>query len=249
VRPEQAARPAPEPARREPASAQAAGGRPAPAGSAPETAPAQRPADGDSPQPASSPQAGNGRPATAPPSAGPAGGATDAAALRARWPEVLAAVQREGRVAWMQLSNASVQSYADNVLTLAFANAGMAKGFLNGGYDKHLSTVLQALFGITPHIATVLGSGGGNMASYTGTTASGPEPVRPPAEPRGRPSNGATAQSGGRASVAAPSTPAPAIAAEEDPDPSDEAAPVGLTGMGLIERELGGRVIQEIGEE
>ena len=54
-------------------------------------------------------------------------------------------MQREGRVAWMQLSNASVESYADNVLTLAFANAGMAKGFLNGGYDKHLSKVLEAL--------------------------------------------------------------------------------------------------------
>jgi hypothetical protein len=31
-------------------------------------------------------------------------------------------------------------------------------------------------------------------------------------------------------------------------DPGDEAAPDGLTGMDLIERELGGRVIEEIGE-
>ncbi len=239
---EQPARPEPEPARREPASEAAPVSPSAAIGPQPESARSERAAGGDSPQPASAPQAGNGRADSAP----PAGGVPDAAALRARWPEVLAAVQREGRVAWMQLSNASVESYADNILTLAFANAGMAKGFLNGGYDKHLSTVLQALFGITPHIATVLGSGGGNMASYTGTGSPGPDPVRSPPKPHGRPANGTTAQPGGRARPA-PSAPAPA--AEEDPDPSDEAAPVGLTGMGLIERELGGRVIQEIGEE
>ena len=34
---------------------------------------------------------------------------------------------------------------------------------------------------------------------------------------------------------------------DEDTDPADEAAPAGLTGMDLIERELGGRVIEEIG--
>jgi hypothetical protein len=34
---------------------------------------------------------------------------------------------------------------------------------------------------------------------------------------------------------------------EEDTDPGDELAPEGLTGMDLIERELGGRVIEEIG--
>jgi DNA polymerase-3 subunit gamma/tau len=246
--PEHPAQPAAAPARRAPASEPAAVSPAGPASSQSESARSRRPAEADRPPPASSPQAGNGRAETGPPSPPPPSGAPDAAALRARWPEVLAAVQREGRVAWMQLSNASVESYADNVLTLAFANAGMAKGFLNGGYDKHLSTVLHALFGITPHIATVLGAGGGNMASYTGTPASGPEPVRPPAEPRGRPANGSTAPPGGRAS-AVPGPPAPAIAAEEDSDPSDEAAPVGLTGMGLIERELGGRVIQEIGEE
>jgi hypothetical protein len=33
----------------------------------------------------------------------------------------------------------------------------------------------------------------------------------------------------------------------EDTDPADQAAPEGLTGMDLIARELGGRVIEEIG--
>jgi|SRR5580692_9982503 hypothetical protein len=150
----------------------------------------------------------------------------------------------------MQLSNASVESYADNVLTLAFANAGMAKGFLNGGYDKHLSKVLEALFGISPRIATALGPGGGNMPSYTGTGSAEPDPVRPAAESGGRPANGSTTQPGRRGSASpGPAASAVAVSPEEDTDPSDESAPAGLTGMDLIERELGGRIIQEIGEE
>jgi DNA polymerase-3 subunit gamma/tau len=270
---EQPSRPAPEPVRQEPAS-QPAAARPQsepaaaspqsepaaarppsqPALARPQSQPASRPepassrqaADGDAPPAAAPPQSGNGR-ADSPQRAS---GTPDTAALRARWPEVLAAVQREGRVAWMQLSNASVESYADNVLTLAFANAGMAKGFLNGGYDKHLSKVLEALFGITPRIATALGSGSGNMPSYTGTGSSDPDPVRPPAESGGRPANGRTTQPGRRGSASpGPAASAVTVSPEEDTDPSDESAPAGLTGMDLIERELGGRIIREIGEE
>jgi len=85
----------------------------------------------------------------------------DTEALRARWPEVLEAVQGKRRVAWMQLSDASVESFADNVLVLAFARAGVAKGFLTGGYDKDLGQVLETLLGVTPVIRTeVLGVAG-----------------------------------------------------------------------------------------
>ena len=82
----------------------------------------------------------------------------DTETLRARWPDVLEAVQGRKRVAWMQLSNASVDSFADGVLTLTFAQAGIEKGFLTGGYDKDLSQVLSALYGITPHIRTAVRS-------------------------------------------------------------------------------------------
>jgi len=244
-----AARPQSQPAPASPQSQPAPASpqsQPAPAASQPEPARSRQAADGDVRPAAAPPPAANGR-ADSPPQAS---GTPDTAALRARWPEVLAAVQREGRVAWMQLSNASVESYADNVLTLAFANAGMAKGFLNGGYDKHLSKVLEALFGITPRIATALGSGSGNMPSYTGTGSSDPDPVRPPAESGGRPANGRTTQPGRRGSASpGPAASAVTVSPEEDTDPSDESAPAGLTGMDLIERELGGRIIQEIGEE
>ena len=91
----------------------------------------------------------------------PSGSPADADAIRARWPDILAAVQSKRKVAWIQLSNASVESYADGVLTLAFAQPGFAHGFQTGGYDQDLSQVLAAMFGKSPQIkATVLAGGG-----------------------------------------------------------------------------------------
>ena len=254
----------PAPAR--PSSPAASGGN----GSKP-AAPARSAAASGSGQPAASPGAADpgaaspgddrgrapagrpasaGPPAAAPPPAAPApapaGGPMDATALRARWPEVLAAVQRERRVAWMQLSNATVESFADGVLTLAFAQAGVARGFLTGGYDKDLSAALSALFGITPKIATTLGPGG----PPPGEARPGPSGPRPSPGGRAQAAPGPEARgSGGRRPATASSDSAglPPPPPDDDTDPADEAVPEGLTGMDLIERELGGRVIEEIG--
>jgi len=230
----------------------AQGGNEAPAARPPsrrsaEGAAARTKSEAALPQPATE----NGHAASVPSAAVPASaapaapGSVDAAALRARWPEVLAAVQRERRVAWMQLSNASVESFADGVLTLAFAQAGVARGFLTGGYDKDLSKALSALFGITPRIATTLGSGGAPPAdsgpgpSGPGQSGPGPSGPRPPASP------GAGSSSSVGRDRAEPGPRAGSV--QPDTDPGDQTAPEGLTGMDLIERELGGRVIEETG--
>jgi DNA polymerase III subunit gamma/tau len=208
----------------------------------PGPAPEQQPQPRARPEPrpaAPRPDAPQARPTPAsarPPDAisRPAGtGAADANTLRARWPEVLAAVQRERRVAWMQLSNATVQSLADGVLTLAFTQAGVAKGFQTGGYDKDLGKALSELFGITPRIATTLGPA---PASEMGTGARPAEPG-PPARAAGQ-----------ERARPAPPPPPRSGNSEREADPGDRAAPDALTGMDLIERELGGRVIEEIGE-
>jgi DNA polymerase III subunit gamma/tau len=89
----------------------------------------------------------------------PAAAPADTAALRARWPDVLEAVQGRKRVARMQLNDASVSSFEDGLLTLAFAHAGTARGFLTGGYDKVLGQVLADMFGVTPRITTSVGAG------------------------------------------------------------------------------------------
>jgi DNA polymerase III subunit gamma/tau len=180
----------------------------------------------------------------------------DADELRARWPDILAAVQSKKKVAWIQLSNASVESYADGVLTIAFAQAGFARGFQTGGYDQDLSAVLAAMFGKAPQIKTTLLTGGvpagGSRTDIEPDAAPSAQPRQhqderragQPADdrageprPADPPQQAAVARSRGRARPAA---------ADNEPEPSDLPAPDMLTGTDLIERELGGRIIQEL---
>jgi DNA polymerase III subunit gamma/tau len=214
--------PAPEPGQAGPVSGRPASTRPSPSEARDRAPGAEQP-----PPPA---QAGRIAPAANPETAAasqprpPApAGTLDAATLRARWPEVLAAVQQAKRVAWIQLSNASVESYADGVLTLAFAKAGMAMGFTNGGYEKDLAKVLTSMFGTAPRVATTLG-GSGQTPVNTGTGSSEPPVTTAPGSSRGQ-----------------------EHPASRDVDPADPPAPDAITGTDLIERELGGRLIEEIG--
>jgi len=140
----------------------------------------------------------------------------------------------------MQLSNASVDSVADGVLTLSFVQTGFAKGFLTGGYDKVLSEVLTEMFGATPTITTSVGAPAGSPPRSTAPDSSDSSAAQP--NPRG--------------SAAAPQRPSPrgasrrperASAADNEPAPGDLPAPDALTGTDLIERELGGRIIEELG--
>ncbi len=129
----------------------------------------------------------------------------DADAIRARWPDILAAVQSKKKVAWIQLSNASVESYADGVLTLAFAQAGFARGFQTGGYDQDLGEVLAAMFGKAPQIKTTVLTGGAPTAGSRAEIRPDDGPSSPP--PRER---HATEPPDDRASRAAPGEPAAA---------------------------------------
>jgi DNA polymerase III subunit gamma/tau len=224
--PQQAVPPAPDPqAPESPAPAPSAPARqarpPRPETDVAATDAARQPGPADQPQAAAS-------------------GSLTTATVRARWPEVLAAVQQAKRVAWMQLSNASVESYSDGVLTLAFVNAGVAKGFMNGGYEKDLTRVLTDMFGSAPRIATTLGASG-QASNDTGTPAPGPAATEPAQSPAAREAPPPPRR---EKPPAARSGPGPAA---EYPDPADQPAPDFLTGTDLIERELGGRLIEELG--
>jgi DNA polymerase-3 subunit gamma/tau len=209
-------------------------------------------------QPATSAQPGSTQPPpTAARPAAPAASGLDAGVLRTRWPDVLAAVESRRKVAWMQLSNASVDSLADGVLTLSFAQAGTAKGFLSGGYDQVLSEVLAEMFGVTPTITTSVGAAIGAGRSEqpvrsaeppnagrasddrSGTSGSATRPAGPARRDGARPPQ---QQATGRGSSRRQPS-----AAENDPEPSDLPAPDGLTGTDLIEQELGGRIIEDLG--
>jgi len=156
--------------------------------------------------------------------------------LRTRWPDVLATVEGRRKVAWMQLSNASVDSLADGVLTLSFVQPGTAKGFLSGGYDKVLADVLAEMFGVTPAITTTVGAASPDLQA--GTAPRNPPPTAPRAAEAGSmPEQKPRSVTRRRA---------PAAASGDEPASDDLPVPEALTGTDLIERELGGRIIQEL---
>ncbi len=188
--------------------------------------------------------------------------ASGADSLRQNWDSILEAVKQERRVAWMLLSNASVLSLQDNVLTLRFPREGDVKGFSVSGHDAVLKRVLSDRFSLNVTVKGVTGQDAAGGAGRGGGPASG-------AVSRGSASGG-SASGGGRPAAPARRDPAPAppefvppefggLPDEPDDDdlPPDELAPdepspddqvvqgSELTGMDLIQRELGGQVIGE----
>jgi DNA polymerase III subunit gamma/tau len=195
-----------------------------------------------------------------------------AEAIADRWPEILEAVKRERKVAWILLGNATVDSVSDGVLTLRFAREGEAKGFTGSGCDQDLARVLQAMLGIAVQIRTTAGAtgsgspggragSGGQAGPDDGYAGSGSYAGTSPAA--GRPDRGgqqgqqaaAGRPAGGHAEAARRQQPPSRLADDfpEDPGPYDgpPGGPVSdsdsLTGLDLIERELGGKVIEELG--
>jgi DNA polymerase III subunit gamma/tau len=140
-------------------------------------------------------------------------------------------------VAWMLLRNASVLSVEDGVLTLRFPREGEMKGFSVSGHDAVLKRVLSADFGLDVMVRGVTGA------------AAGASPARAPADPGPAQAQQAPARSRPRHDE-----PPPDAFPSDEPDdtPPDEpgagqaARETELTGMDLIQRELGGQVIGEI---
>ena len=203
------------------------------------------------------------RPTPEPPRSAPAAPAPAASAvdsLRQSWPAILDAVKQESKVAWMLLTNASVLSLEDGILTLRFPRDGEMKGFSVSGHDAILKRVLSTDFGLN---ATIKGVAGGDVAAQAGRPGTGaPAAARPPAvrrDPAPAPSEAAPPEFAGP-EFAPPEFAGPESAGpydepddmppggshEDEPSPDDRAVRnAELTGMDLIQRELGGQVIGE----
>ncbi len=126
-------------------------------------------------KPESAAPAGSGADApgrTTAPSAGT--GTPDADSLRERWPSILEAVKRERRVAWILLSNATVDTLQDGILTLRFTREGEAKGFSGSDCDQDLGQVLKTMLGISPKIRAISTAAQGARPSAGGGAAGGP---------------------------------------------------------------------------
>jgi DNA polymerase-3 subunit gamma/tau len=182
--------------------------------------------------------------ATAPPA--------DAQSLRQDWESVLDAVKRVRRVAWMLLRTATVQSLTDGVLTVRFARAGDVKGFVSSECDADLERVLAQSFGLKAKVRAVSGPAqedppdrGGGTGAVGENPGKSPRTAPPPARAQQSPP--------ARGSRPRPADPGAAPAGHDsgdgDPfdvrDPDASAGDGALTGIDLIKRELGGRVVDE----
>jgi DNA polymerase III subunit gamma/tau len=265
-----------------------------------------RPRPAAAPEPAEAP-AGPERAARAAAgrSAAPAG-SPDADLVRERWPEILEAVKRQSKVAWVQVNSAAVDTLQDGTLTLRFSREGEARVF-SAGRSEVLSQVLGQMLGITPQIRAVAGAGpdeGGGLGGSGGSGRGGGSPAPGSGGPPGR-GDGETggqeraeagpggahaddAETGGAAPGGAPAAgraqersgsrraaretaeraaargtrrggpgdgaPDRAAAGGAGPaarayaDEADDAGGAALSGMDLIQRTLGGQVIEETGE-
>jgi DNA polymerase-3 subunit gamma/tau len=151
-------------------------------------------------------------------------------------------------VAWILLSNASVRSLEDGLLTLGFPRDGDLKGFTTSGCDADLKRVLSTGFGLNVMVKGVTGADPGASPGRSGGSG-GPGPVA--AGGTGDVGAAAPARSRPRHDEPPPDDIASDEFAPDDipPDePDDHRTPVvpELTGMDLIQRELGGQVIGEI---
>ncbi|MCU0264824.1 MAG: DNA polymerase III subunit gamma and tau [Actinomycetia bacterium] len=180
-------------------------------------------------------------PVPAPPAPGPADG-LDVHAVRRMWPDILAEVKNRRRVAWMiLLERVNVLGIDDGRLTLGFSDAGAFKAFTGGkgsGHDEVLRQVIIDLLGVDWRIEAVLDPGARTPTGGGRTPASAQQP-QPQSQSRTPTAPGVQ-----------PTAAAPADRVDDVPSADDaDAEDAGLTGAELVAKQLGGRVIGEIGAD
>lgn len=172
------------------------------------------------------------------------------------------------RFAWMILINdVQVQSLEGNVLTLGFARDGEMKGFTSSGCEAVVEDALREVLGVSWRVVAAAGGGGQGAPPPSAPPSA---PPTPPATPTTGPPPATSAPSpppasGPPARTSPPSPPRaerpavrstppagpPRTAAQvpDEPDPDNDAdadpAAEHLSGMALIQRELGATVIEE----
>jgi DNA polymerase-3 subunit gamma/tau len=192
-------------------------------------------------------------------SAPAAAGSSSADSLRKNWDAILDAVMAERKVAWLLLRTASVLSLEDRVLTLQFPRDGDLKGFGVSGHDAILKRVLHARFGLDVTVSGVVGTGPGTSPGASparssgpaGPGSAGPGPAGPGPAAASAPEQAAPARSRPRRDLPPPADfPSEEFSPDDlppdEPDRDQPPARPELTGMDLIQRELGGQVIGEI---
>ncbi|MBD8702566.1 DNA polymerase III subunit gamma and tau [Frigoribacterium sp. CFBP 13712] len=136
--------------------------------------------------------------------------------MRDSWPEIVEVVEKAKRTAWMVVVTATVQAYADDVLTLTFPSASDVENFkkpqgAGEGVSEHLRRAIQSVLGVTvKYIARVEGA--------PSRPAPAPAPTETPATSNPVSPADAPAPSAAEPSAAEPPADEPAVT--EPPAPS-----------------------------
>jgi DNA polymerase-3 subunit gamma/tau len=174
-------------------------------------------------------------PVEPPPAAETADGGLDVKAVRGLWPAVLDHVKQKRRVTWMLLfDKVQVLGLDGRVLTIGFPDAGSVKGFTSGGHDEVLRLAIMDVAGADWRIDPVHQPGAGPTSAMAAKQEPSPDGAT---EVGSDPAGPATPAGAGRTA-----DPQPDVPSLTDDDAAD-----GLAGADLVVRELGGRVIGELG--
>jgi DNA polymerase-3 subunit gamma/tau len=179
------------------------------------------------------------------PAAVPVGDTPTLESIRALWPAVLEAVKSASRIAWMLVEDSRPVSVAAGVVTLACADQGRIARFRSGGgYDERLRSAMIDVLRVDLGVELVL-----DPAHAAAEPSRAPKrAVRPLTDSPAAAGAGLMKENAGTAKPVARPIPqreviAPEadVAAADDPDLDAE----GLSGIALIQRELGGKAIGE----
>jgi len=119
-------------------------------------------------------------PPSPPTEATPAGDALTLVDVRRLWPDVLGAVMRRRRFAWMVLSqSANLQGLDDSTLTVALVNAGARESFVRNGCDEILRQAMIDVLGVDRRVDVVVDSSAARSAQREQAAAAAGAPSAP----------------------------------------------------------------------
>jgi DNA polymerase-3 subunit gamma/tau len=178
-------------------------------------------------QPNQAQSRGSAAPAQQPQSA-PTG--ADSGAVRRAWPQVVDAVGRRSKVAWVMVSqNVSVVGVEGRVLQLGFTNPGLRDNFPGSRSEEVLREALREITGTDWKLSAIVDPSAGNFGQ------SGPPPASPPSGGSfsSSPNPGQSGQFGAAPSGGGGFATPPAVPQERTPSanpaPAESSAPTGTT--------------------
>ncbi|CAN5228738.1 hypothetical protein BH24ACT12_BH24ACT12_03020 [soil metagenome] len=172
---------------------------------------------------------------------GAASGGLSLVDVRRLWPDVLHAVMRMRRFAWVMLSqNASVHALEGRTLTIGLPNAGARDAFMRQGCDEIVRQAMIDTLGVDWRVESIV-----DPSVSASTPATGPTPIARPASTTAAREAIRPVRSGPSTNVAEDARRSDE-AVHSDDQPLDEG---GASGEQLVTRELGGQLIEEIPHE